>query len=292
MQLGLTLLEILLAGVILVIVLGIITQGIMGGSSVVTTVVTESDLIEDTRVAGQMIADRVSSAVYIYPPGVELSLSTKGRTSQNPRTDTGDWTVGVDPILAYIEAPEHGIEHIAQCAKIDGDAVSTDNAFCYYFVAFYPVKRSSYLAGGKYAEVLADRLNDKSAWVLMEYRSVIARNTPLVAKDSTRLEALSYANAPIKGKSGTMLADFIVPFSGFMPVPATEKCHRDQSSSWTQENCEIIKAKFATNPTVNDSLASIEFQVQTRYTSARGTRETPPMTFTAALRNPAYLNEP
>ena len=168
---GFTLIELLVAAAILLIILGLVTTGIGGGSNAVSAVVTSSELNEDTRVAGQMIADGVARAVYVYPPGARLSLNGPSSYSvKNPRTGSNLWQVGTDPILAYLENPEDiAVECLRTVTLADGSTVQVgDETGCLYFVAYYPIKRSLLVQRDAYAH-LADSRN-ADAWILLEYR--------------------------------------------------------------------------------------------------------------------------
>ena len=104
---GITIVELLISSVILLVILGVITQGMQSGGQVVTSVISDTELLEDTRVAAQMIADGVARAVYVYPPGAAITLnqSVTWRV-KNPKTNNNKWLVGQDPIVAFLESPK------------------------------------------------------------------------------------------------------------------------------------------------------------------------------------------
>jgi prepilin-type N-terminal cleavage/methylation domain-containing protein len=106
-QHGFTLLEVLIAMSIIVMILGLLGSALITGTRAVTQIVSLSELIEDSRVSGLMIADSVGRARYVYPLGVNLTLSsTKTYSVQNPSSSSNTWTIGTDPIIAYIEAAD------------------------------------------------------------------------------------------------------------------------------------------------------------------------------------------
>ena len=112
--------------------MGIITQGLINSGQVTKKVVLENDLLEDANSMSSMIADKITQAFYVYPPGVQLELSTSGElTTLKPGTSSSLWTVGTDPIIAFLEHPK---DTSASCS-------STITNGCVFFYAYYPVKR-------------------------------------------------------------------------------------------------------------------------------------------------------
>jgi Tfp pilus assembly protein PilE len=137
---GFGLVELLIAAAIAIIILGLITQGIKGGASATALVQNRQKLLEDLRASGNFLADTLSNAAYIYPPGTQITLNTKSsytvhNTNVSPHSNV--WVVGRDPFVAGLLPPE-----------IPGDACQPDKdeddyttSGCLYFVAFYAIQR-------------------------------------------------------------------------------------------------------------------------------------------------------
>ena len=262
---GVTLLEALVAGSILLVILAIITQGIRGGSRAVTTVIAEAELIEETRVVSQMMTDRFSRALYVYPPGVTLTLGGKSsKTVLNPRTNENVWQVGTDPILAYYEAPET----VGTCAP-------TNSAACIAFVAFYPVKRETFLSGSRYKAYLEDTYNADS-WVLVEFRKRL---------DVATLSPRDVPETAFSGRGvyGRMLADYIVPDEGFQFQFEKADCFMNGSNAASHAFCQEHKSAYVAD--WGNSLARLEVKLQAAFHDAKGSRQTPPMLITVSPKN-------
>lgn len=268
---GFTLVELLIAGTILVVILGLIANGIQSGSSVVTQVVSESEVLEDTRVAAQLIADNAAKAVYVYPPGAVLTLNSAGSwTVLNPNTNKNLWRVGTDPILAFIEAPQRS-DITCSDSEIGKDG-------CLYFVAYYPVKRSMVAKQEEY-KYLAEPQND-SSWMLFEYRkrldaAKLNADTPLPLSPLTGL----------KQTQGRVLADYLVPTTGFQilnPVCRTRITESEVASEGSAV-CQDFRKLY--DPFYLKTMSSAQFMLQARVTRGNRTLETPELTFAVAPRN-------
>jgi type II secretory pathway pseudopilin PulG len=270
-QLGLTLVELLLAGAILIVILGLVTSGIQTGSGVVTQVVSEGEILEDTRVAAQLIADSVARAVYVYPPGAVLTLNSAGSwTVLNPKTNKNLWRIGTDPMLAFIEAPQ----------QIDIPCADTETGKdgCLYFVAYYPVKRSTVTKQPE-TKYLAEAQND-SSWMLFEYRKRLDV-AKLNADTTLPLSSLT----GLKQAQGRILADYIAPNTGFQILNPICRTRITESELPTESAtvCEDFKKLY--DPFYLKTMSSAQFALQARV--ARGTRtvETPVFTLSVAPRN-------
>jgi type II secretory pathway pseudopilin PulG len=283
-QAGLTITEVLIAAFILVILLTIVGQGIRSSSSAVNTIVVESELLEDTRVAGQMIADAVARAVYIYPPGAVLTLNrTTGYTVENPITKNNVWRVGTDPILAFIEAPKEAAATNEAC-KNEQREKKSPYPNCAFFVAYYPVLRSTVVKKSEYGRYLEDKRNT-DAWTLFEYRRSLA-NAQLEFKPPLA----------VTGGQGTMLADFIIPNEGFVPFTGERVCRNlvgetiinsEDASKPPVPVCEIfLKQNYnTTHLHVMNTLLTAQLEVQAQYLKQVGSSKTPRLTFAIAPRN-------
>jgi hypothetical protein len=268
---GLTIVELLIAGTILVVILGLIAGGIQSGGSVVTQVVSEGEILEDTRVAAQLMADNVARAVYVYPPGAVLTLNSAGSwTVLNPNTNKNLWRVGTDPILAFIEAPQRTD---VSCSDSD-----TGKEGCLYFVAYYPMKRSVVAKQEEYS-YLAEPQND-SSWMLFEYRkrldaAKLSADTPLPLSSLTGLKQVQ----------GRILADYIVPTTGFQvlnPVCRTRITEADVAVEGAAV-CQDFRKLY--DPFYLKTMSSAQFTLQAKVIRGNRTLETPVMTFAIAPRN-------
>lgn len=273
---GFTLVELLIAGAILLVILGFIANAIQSGSNVVTQVVSESEILEDTRVAAQLIADSVARAVYIYPPGAVLTLNSAGSwTVQNPNTNKNLWRIGSDPMLAFIEAPKR---NDVPCVVIeDGKKKMNDDA-CLFFVAYYPVNRATVVKQSNYS-YLSEPAND-SSWMLFEYRkgleiSELDADTPLPLSSLTGLKEVQ----------GRILADYITAGTGFQitnPVCRTRITEADIPVE-NASVCEDFKKLY--DPFYLKTMSSAQFTLQTKVTRGNRVIETPAVTFAVAPRN-------
>ena len=285
---GFTIIELLIAAFILVIILGIITAGISSGGRVVGSVITDAVLIEDTRVAGQMIADGVSKAAYVYPPSTTLKLSNNGATSRNPATGNGTWTVGKHPIIAYLERPE---DLSGTCSG------GANREACATVVAYYPVRRGELAPLRGYRHLDDERNED--AWVLMEYRDRLTEDWDRILNGVSN--AANNVETELNGQA-QMLADFIVPTTGFVPYgidkdPGPEGAEgrptcQIRASNGTDVSidptaCRSIRAKYADRTEYNylDTVVTGQFTLQAEFNKAVGTTSTQPATFSIRPRN-------
>ena len=265
---GFSLLELLIAGAILVLLLGLIATGIGSGANTVDTLVSETDLTQDTRVAGQLIADEVARALYIYPPGTNLSLNTPSSfTTRNPSTNSNVWKVGHDPILAFLQSPRD------ESQVCDGDTP----AGCLYFVAYYPIKRSLYLAESSFGQYLSDVRNE-DALILLEYRKRL---------DSGALERGDEVPVNIGGGRGRLLADFVAP-GGFAVPRFSMVCQLFNQPDASAEHCAVLESAsqepgFKSVP--SNTLVSAKIELEARYVKRRGVAVTPRTSHSVAKRN-------
>ncbi len=268
---GFTITELLVAAAIMIVLLGLVANGIQSGGGVVTQVVSESELLEDTRVAAQLIADSVARAAYIYPPGTTLSLnSASSWTVQNPRTNKNVWQLGTDAMLAFIEAP---VNTDIACSDTD---IGRDG--CLYFVAYYPVKRATVAKQDEY-KYLAEPQND-SSWMLFEYRKRL---------DTAKLSAdhplpLSSATG-LKQVQGRMLADYLLPNTGFQIINQVCRTRLTPSSPASEgaSICEDFKKSL--EPFYLSTVSSAQFSLQSKVVKGTRTVATPVVTLAITPRN-------
>jgi prepilin-type N-terminal cleavage/methylation domain-containing protein len=202
---GFTLFEIIIA----MAIFSILSLGIfqfIGNTQVVSDTISLSTTTqEDLRDAAAIMSDEIQRAYYIFPPcGVyssvgagsvakqacgsvfpttgyvlgqlnvnysKFTLAASGTTTLRPDSTTSrTWEVGNSddaPILAMIVAPKNPELFCS----------SDPEKGCYYFVAYYPVLRSSVSKASStdttHAEWLDYSPANKDQWVLMEYREQI-----------------------------------------------------------------------------------------------------------------------
>lgn len=195
---GFTLLELLIASAMMLILLGVVAEGIQSSGRTALQVMTRSDLLEETRVTGQMIADEMSKAVYVYPPGAVLQLNkTVSPFVTNPLKGGNVWTVGIDPIVAYVEAPR--------------DSAAACPAGCLTFVAYIALNR-----GQIYQATLdssgAEQTNNpgydslnNDGWLIYEYK------VPLADRVLTASVAPPVDSSQLTNASADLVADYIAP---------------------------------------------------------------------------------
>jgi prepilin-type N-terminal cleavage/methylation domain-containing protein len=267
---GVTLVELLIAASILLVILGIITQGMQSGSRVVTSVISETEILEDTRIAAQMIADGVARAVYVYPPGASITLnqSTTWRV-KNSRSNSNTWVIGQDPMVAYLEAPKRPT---GTCS----DVSETAKESCLYFVAYYALLRSAVTENLSY---LQDDSNEE-AWVLFEYRRRINLNK--LGEDTVL--PLGPSSGLIQGVP-EMLADYIVPETGFVLSEAI--CRKRYIEVEIGETSPEICAEFAEDfdPYYLKTLVSGTVTLAAKVKRRTQDSQTPPMQFSVSPRN-------
>lgn len=194
---GFSLVELLVAAAIAIIILGLITQGLKGGASATALVQNQQKLLEDLRASGNFLADTFSRAAYIYPPGTQITLNTKGSyTVHNTHTDGNIWTVGQDPFVAGLLPPEVP----GNACQPDKDKDDYTTSGCLYFVAFYTIQRSYIVkhAGGA-ANPGSDAQN-KEDEVLYYYSKVTSDRQVPDPPPTTFGDA-----------SGSLVADYLAP---------------------------------------------------------------------------------
>ncbi len=251
---GLSLVELLVAAAIFIVVLGLIFNGLQSSTRTVDTVLAESEIIQDIRLAGQIVTDNLSRAVYIYPPGSKITLN-KSTTAlvRNPNTGKNVWTIGKDPIIAFIQAPENPLLDPENCVSAVKPGEINDRNACLRFIAYYTIVKEDFVkADYSFSKFLRDD-NNKEAWMLFEYRDVL----PLVGR-------LSITNPPIltpEGVTPYLVADYLKPKTGFVPL-AKFSC---QKEGVADPECNDISIVENTPLNYLETLAFGEFQLEAEY---------------------------
>ncbi len=154
---GFTIIEVLLATIIMATMLLLMGTAFRSSAEGNSIVMNKAELLEDVRSAGQMISDYARNAVFVYPPGTNITLQTSAGAGNfsvvNPRTGTNIWTVGTDNIVAFILPPTQGSVGLPGAATLSCEPVATlavanvtDPSACLTFVAYYVLNRASIVA--------------------------------------------------------------------------------------------------------------------------------------------------
>lgn len=200
---GLTLVELLVGMALLGIILTALTSFFVQTSRTSVQSSARAELQQETLNAQQLITGKVKEALYIYPTGSLITLaSTNAPTVRNPVTNNQNWTVGTHPILAMILPPKN---RLLTCATTVTPTQGPDG--CYRFLAYYPVKRSVWVAGTAGDSTQnpgADEANDDTTWILAEYRATMP----------SAFTPTAYPTTPPTiptGNPGRLLADYVGP---------------------------------------------------------------------------------
>lgn len=208
-KLGLSLIEILVALVVATVLFTVVARAMSSGGKGLATIISNSELLEDTRYAGEIIYSSLQNAVYVYPPQTELRLNRNADYhTENPRTSNSEWLIGSDPIIAMIVAPKTGTT-----------TCPADPNACLTFVAYYTVNRSNVTsnAGLTYAggSLPFDSANP-DALMLFEYRKTLKVSEFAAGV----LPPVDHKNTSSAGRlrnvTGRLVADYISPSDGFV----------------------------------------------------------------------------
>lgn len=162
-----------------------------------------NDITQDAQVAQQLINSRIQEACFVYTTGT-IQMASSGFGAQRSALGATNyaWTVGTDPILAMILPP---------------DPQETGNSLRYRFIAYYPVRRQSYLDGttsGASDPELSPANQDN--WMLMQYLKYLPTDGPDAS--GTRIDPLqtcaqnvTAGNVAITTGSADLLVDYVQP---------------------------------------------------------------------------------
>ena len=274
---GFSVVELLTVSSILLILLGIITQGLISGGQVTQKIVVESDLLEDARAMGNMIADSITRAIYVYPPGVDLELSTANEpTTLNPVTGLSLWTVGNDPIIAFLERPEN-TSTSAPCSDAEPEG-------CIFFNAYYPVARSEVTKDSGPYPYLKDVANE-ATWMLFEYRMRLDITYADVIRGLTPIPTGNL----LAGEKGTIVAEYLTEnnFNVFF-----DRCYDDLGYLNDSNNDNIPDCNGLDTKSIYASVVSGSFNFEQERKQRRSFKGTE-LAFAIAPRNlpnPAIVN--
>ncbi|MCS7067185.1 MAG: type II secretion system protein [Meiothermus sp.] len=265
---GLTLIEMLIAALVGVAILGLIAAGLRSSSDSLRFVQNSQLLTEDLRNAGNLVSDYIAKAAFIYPPGVTLTIgSTGGYTVRNPNTNNNTWRIGQDPAIALLWPPtvENGVEVVK-------------------FVMIYPLNRGWVVSQATGAENPGPDPANNNKWLLYIYE----RNLQV---GSSRLPNGLPLTIPtdLSGSSGNLLADYVQP--GGFAVSYSDCLGFDENGLATAAPCP------PTPPTplrAEHSAARVRFSLQGEIRQGGRDARVPasPLRFEAAPRNlPLRLTE-
>ncbi len=295
-QAGFTLIELLIAAAISLIVLGIIAQAIGSSGRTVNQYVTRSDLLEDTRTAGQLMADEVAKAMYIFPPGYTLTLGAAGYTFRNPVKRNGTWVTDQAnaPILAFVQAPK--VSGYACDINVESPSTPPPAVFpvpppanqdgCVRFMAYYPVLRGDVMSGAENNARPANDSGNNAVWTIFEFTKLLPYRAFTSLTSATAKVPVDFSGQKV---SGNMLADYIKPGDGFAVKydGLGNNCRRADGNSIVATSCTDpnLRADLPTNPDYRNSVTRATFTLQGYAASGGGAVQTPVLSFAVAPRN-------
>jgi len=223
---GFTLVETLLSLAVLGILLSFVVQTVVSEIKYTTSTVTQASLVDDVRVAGQMIADQVGKAVYVFSPGTSISLSNTGNGWTKTASDgSTTWNVADadNPFIAFIEPPKVRAPS-SLCAPTSTNSFSnlttpTRDA-CLTFVAYYVLIRSDVVTNATGANNPGPDLPaNNSKRMIYEYRvtlpygrlvneAQLPNSSAYTAYEGKVSQVVSYVGSATN-LSGNLVADYI-----------------------------------------------------------------------------------
>jgi type II secretory pathway pseudopilin PulG len=279
---GFTLLELLLAAGITLLLLGLIAQGLRSSSDTSRYIQTSQSALEDLRFAGNFVSDYLSTAVFIYPKGITLTLNSgcESYTVCNPLTNSNKWTIGTDPIIAAILPPE---DSSITCADS-----STGKRGCYRFFAAYTLSRGKVVEAASGAENPGPDPINNDKWTL--YVNLKYLSDPKEQKDFQDNE-ISFTppnpKIPVKltNTQGNLLADYIKAGDGLSV--SFERCLDFSGGDIASlSSCSNVPPA---NLSIYTSAARVRFSLSGQITSGSKTHTFPgptqPLVFQVGARN-------
>lgn len=201
---GLTLVELLVGMALMGIILTALVSLFMQSSKASMQSSARADLQQETLNAQQLIAGKLKEAWYIYPQGQTITMTSTALTRRPAGGNT--WTVGTDPILAML-LPPRSSTNTCNPASTSTAATGESPNGCYRFLAYFPVKRSVWVAATlseSWRNPGPDAPNDET-WVLAEYRGLMPSTF-----NPTTFPPATLPAAPT-GNTSNLLTDYVAP---------------------------------------------------------------------------------
>lgn len=273
---GLSIVELLIAAAIFGTILLLIGQGLQSSGRAVGVVISENELLEDLRASGQMVNDELAKAVYVYPLGASISLGAGGaKTMINPNTDNNTWTIGTDPILAFIQAPQDPLFTTSRCEDLNDNNDASEakrKKVCLYFVTYYAMERATFLlsVGDEKQRKAMENITTDESWVLLEYRKRLNYGH----LSTTQRPLSEYRNA-----RGNFVADNLTPQTGFAIAADTLQCRDFEGRT---NDCKDTQND--NNLDYRVTVLSGELELQASISKGSSTTQTPVLSFAIAPR--------
>lgn len=214
-QAGLSLLELLIAMAIMGVLMLAFTQLFGGSLKASSSISARNELLSEGQIAQQLVVSKLKQASFIYPTDTTFQMTNTVRTRNTINEGRGQfWRVGSDPIIAMIVPPQGSDNpNVNSCLPPNpanrGPQHSAD--MCFTFYAYYPIKRSIFIAGvDADSAPVPDPAND-DAWLLMEYRENVPDG---VDRSSNRLAGFPDSNTVLnnlRGVGARILVDYVQP---------------------------------------------------------------------------------
>ena len=206
-QQAFTLVELLIALVLVGLILSAVVYVNIGTVRASASLQARNELLSETQLAQNYMAGKLKYAAYVYPSGSTITMTSSGYSTEKP-TAGYTWTVGTDPIVAFVMPPKNGA-NLGICSATPSTTPSADRDDCYYFYAFYAIKRSQLTANANGVfNPGKDGLNDLNSWVIMEYRASYAG----AGYGATTPPTTTPPPYPT-GKQGRLLLDYLEPIA-------------------------------------------------------------------------------
>jgi Prokaryotic N-terminal methylation motif len=275
---GLTLIEVLIAASILLVLLGLITSGIQSGGSVVSTISSQRELIEETRYAGNIISDEISRAVYVYRSGLTIKLPSSYKT-RNPFNSSSTWTVGSTdaPILAMVQPPTD----IGTCDPND----TTKRKFCMTFVAYYPVLRTVVMANALASEKPKDPGDSDNVWVIYEYRQSLAATRFDTSPVNGAIIAVPTDFSAATIGEAFILSDYVSPSTGFLTFTKCTDPSDNVTGVLLLVDCTELPDAASPSPDYSNSVRGGQFILSAKEVQRGKSVKTAELKFPIAPRN-------
>lgn len=224
---GFTLVEVLI-GVGIMALVGLMAAALLRLGAVTGAAnSTRSALLQEAQITQQIIAGRLSEAVWVFPNAVAATpatvLASSGETTLNTAGASGgrQWRPSYDPFVAMVLPPRG-----PGTACTTNEEGNLNSEGCYRYFAYYAVKRTTLAESAVLAassKPKTDAANPDS-WVLMEYRANLYDSSGAWVPNFNSGALTSNVAGPFyQGRAGRLLADYVAPDSvSFCVTPPTE----------------------------------------------------------------------